>query len=87
MASLFADGSIIDLVLASVLAQAGLLVLLWRRTGRGVPPASLLPMLAAGACLLVGLRLALVGAWWGWIGAAMLAGLVAHLIDLKQRWR
>ncbi len=43
--------------------------------------------LLAGGCLLLALRFALTGAAW-WIVAACLAGsLLAHLLDLKQRWR
>jgi hypothetical protein len=83
----FASGHLLDAVLVAVAAQALALVLWARRTGRGVPPASLLATLTAGACLLVALRTALVGAWWGWTGLALLAALVAHVIDLRLRWR
>jgi len=43
--------------------------------------------LLAGGCLLLALRFALVGGAW-WLVAACLAGsLLAHLLDLRQRWR
>jgi len=43
--------------------------------------------LLAGGCLLLALRFALIAAAW-WMVAACLAGsLVAHVLDLRQRWR
>jgi predicted GNAT superfamily acetyltransferase len=87
MEQAFASGRAIDAVLVLVALQAALLVAWARRTGRGVPPASLLATLAAGGFLLLALRSALVGAWWGWTGLALLAALAAHLIDLRLRWR
>lgn len=86
-AQAFASGRVIDAVLIAVALQAVVLVALARRTGRGVPPASLLATLAAGGFLLLALRSALIGAWWGWTGLALLAALVAHLVDLRLRWR
>lgn len=87
MEQAFASGRLIDAVLVAVAVQAVVLVLWARRTGRGVPPASLLATLAAGGFLLVALRSALSDAWWGWTGLALLAALAAHLIDLRLRWR
>jgi hypothetical protein len=87
MEQAFASGRVIDVVLAAVVIQAVVLVAFARRTGRGVPPASLLATLAAGGFLLVALRFALAGAWWGWIGLALLASLAAHVVDLRLRWR
>ena len=74
----------IDVILALMVAEgAGLLA--WRRwTGRG--PRPILPNLLAGASLLLALRLALDGAAAAWIGVALLAGLAAHLADLRGRW-
>ena len=77
----------IDWILAGMAAEAALLALLYRRTGRGIGPAALLPTLLAGAMLLLGMRLALAGAGWGWVSACLLAGLAGHLGDLRQRWR
>jgi hypothetical protein len=43
--------------------------------------------LLAGGCLLLAVRFALTGGQW-WQGALCLLGsLVAHLLDLRQRWR
>ena len=59
----------------------------FRATGRGVPPRWLAANLAAGGALLVALRLAIGGAWWGWIGLALAGAGLAHAVDMRQRWR
>jgi hypothetical protein len=76
-----------DLILAAVLLEAAAL-LVWRRsTGRGLPAASLIANLAAGACLLLALRLALTGgAAAAWIPACLAVALLAHVADLALRW-
>lgn len=78
---------IVDLILVFVALEAVLLVAWHRRTGGGVAPADLLPNLAAGFCLLAALRVALGGAAWPWIALALLGSLIAHLLDLRRRWR
>jgi hypothetical protein len=87
MLNLFATGRIVDLILAFTAIEAALLVAWHRRSGRGPAPADLLSNLMSGVCLMLALRGALVGAWWGWIAAGLLAALVAHLFDLQRRWR
>lgn len=87
MGALFADGRIVDLVLGLTLLEAVALVAYHRRTGRGVAPADLAGNLLAGVCLLLALRGALAGAWWGWIALCLSGSLVAHLADLRRRWR
>lgn len=87
MSGLFASGRVVDLVLALVAAEAALLAWHRRRTGRGVPVAELLAFLGAGACLLLALRAALVGASWVWVAAALAGAGAAHLVDLRLRWR
>lgn len=76
-----------ELILA--LAALELLGLAWyfRATGRGVPPRGLVANLAAGGALLLALRLAIGGAWWGWIGLSLASAGLAHVLDLRQRWR
>lgn len=87
VSSLFASGRVVDLVLGMMMLEAALLVGYRRRTGRGVRIAELLTFLVAGACLLLALRAALVGASWEWIAAALAGALAAHLADLGLRWR
>jgi hypothetical protein len=84
---LFASGRIVDLILAITVLEGVMLVALYRRTGRGVAPADLLTNLASGLSLMLALRGALVGVWWGWIGLCLAGSLVAHLADLRRRWR
>jgi len=85
MAEAFANGTVVDAVIALLALEA--LLLAWlHRYRRGPAPADLLGNLAAGLFLLLALRAALVGAAWPWIAASLLAALAAHLYDLAQRW-
>ena len=77
----------IDWILAGMGVEAVALAIYHRQSGRGPAGRSILPNIAAGAMLLLGMRAALVGAWWGWVSACLLGGLAAHLADLRQRWR
>ncbi len=85
MAELLLSGRLIDLILALVALEVLLLHLL---RSRGAPPlAALLPNLLAGASLLLALRLALGQASWLWLALALATSLLAHLLDLRQRWQ
>jgi hypothetical protein len=84
---LFASGHIVDLILVLVGLEAILLAIWHRRTGRGVAPSALAANLCSGAALLLAVRAALLGAWWGWVALPLLAALLAHLLDLRGRWR
>jgi hypothetical protein len=84
---LFASGRIIDLILVMILVEGLVLALIHYRTGRGLAPQELIGFLLSGALLLLALRAALVGAWWGWMGLALAGSLVTHLADLAWRWR
>ena len=86
LAELFATGRIVDVILALTIAEAVLLVGYRRWTGGGVPALSIVANLLAGACLLLAVRAALVGAAWYWVASALAASLVAHLADLNLRW-
>jgi hypothetical protein len=86
MRALFASGHIVDIVLALTAAEAIGVVWYARRTGRGPAPAAFLGNLLSGICLMLALRVALVGAWWGWIGLCLVGALAAHLGDLRRRW-
>jgi multisubunit Na+/H+ antiporter MnhF subunit len=87
LAGLFHSGRIVDLILLLVLAEAMLLAWHHHLTGRGPPLRALVPNLLSGAALLVAVRLALVQSEWLWVAAALLLALLAHLADLRQRWR
>jgi hypothetical protein len=76
----------IDLILALIALEGVGLLVLRRVTGRGPSAGALLPNLLAGAALLVAMRLALTGEAPALVGLALLAGLLAHLADLRGRW-
>ena len=78
---------LVDLILVMTALECVALLAYTARTGRGIRAADLLPNLLAGACLILALRLAASGAEWTVVGPCMLASLVAHLADLKRRWR
>ncbi len=86
LAGLFASGRIVDLVLFFVVIEATVLIVLHRKTGRGIANGDLLVSLGAGIALLLALRAALVGLPWPGIAACLVLALVAHLLDLARRW-
>ena len=87
MSALFANGHIVDLILALMLLEAVALMVLRARTGHGLPTSQVLVTLLSGAALMLALRAALVGMNWAVVAACLFAGLVLHLLDLASRWR
>ena len=75
-----ASGRMVDALLALALLEA----VFFLRTGRG---RTLLPNLAAGACLLLALRAALTGAPAALLGLWLALAGVAHGLDVAGRWR
>jgi hypothetical protein len=86
MSALFASGQIINLILALTLAEALIVAVYHRRTGRGPMLGPFLANLLAGVWLLLAVRCALAGAWWGWVAFCLLGSLVAHLAALRRSW-
>jgi len=86
MAELFASGLVLDVILVLVVLEGLLLLGYHRLTGRGPAPADALVNLAAGLCLMVAVRAALVDAGWQWVAFWLFASLIAHFIDLSRRW-
>ncbi len=85
LGDLFESGRIADLIIALTVAEGLVLWLIYATKGWGLRPARLAMMLMPGIFLLLALRLALTGAWWGWIAVMLAAALVAHLGDLALR--
>jgi hypothetical protein len=83
----FESGRIADLILALTVAEGLILWLLHAIRGWGLGPLRIAMLLLPGVFLLLALRLALTGAWWGWIAAMLAAALVAHICDLALRLR
>ncbi len=87
MEDLITSGRIVDVIIALVLIEAAALFIYHRQTGHGPAPEQITPTLLSGLCLMVALRAALTGASWIWIALGLTISLIAHLIDLRQRWR
>ncbi len=87
MIEFFTSGHVVDVILGLMLLEGMALAVYHIKTGRGLTPVDLLGNLLAGTFLLLALRTALVQAWWGWIALCLTAALLAHLADLRRRWR
>ena len=87
MQEMFANGGIIDVILLLMVAEAAVLGLYNRRTGRGLPARQVVTVLMAGGLLMLALQAALTGAAWSSIALFLGLGLLAHLADLAGRWR
>lgn len=87
MGSLIGSGRLVEGILVLTLLEWCALAIYNRRTGRGVAQSDFAANLLSGMFLLVALREALVGAWWGWVAAGLTGALAAHLVDLGRRWR
>lgn len=87
MAELFASGRIIDLILALVVIEGIILAVVHQRWRRGIPLRGVVANLAAGAALMIVVRLALTGAAWPLLALSLFVALLAHIWDLLMRWR
>ena len=81
----------VDAILVLVVLEGIVLTMVFATTGRGVPPATLWPNLAAGFLLALAVRVAIGNgavalAPQGAIAAVLGCALVAHLLDLRSRW-
>lgn len=79
LTAFFASGHAADLVLAVLAVEAALLL----RAGR--PALDVALLLLPGACMMLGLRAALVGASWPWVALPLAASFPVHLADLVRR--
>lgn len=78
---------LIDIVITVTLLEGLALLVYHRRTGRGMSPGEFLPNLAAGLALMLALRAGLGGGGWTAVAAGLLVAGLAHVADLKHRWR
>ena len=81
----------VDAILVLVVLEGIALTMVFRRTARGVAPATLWPNLAAGFLLALAVRVALASGptplgLQATIAAVLGCALVAHLLDLRSRW-
>ncbi len=86
MTEAFATGRVVDAILALMLLELCVLIIVRKKTGRGLPTGRLIVSLAAGAALLLALRAALMGYAWQSVAPWLIVALAAHVLDLKLRW-
>jgi hypothetical protein len=86
MGALFANGRIIDCIFLLIVAEVTILILIRKKTGRGLRPVDLILSLLAGVALLFALRAALLGLAWPIVALFLFVSLLAHLTDLSRRW-
>lgn len=74
------------IVLAALIVEATGLFLLWRTRQKGLKPLEIISFLGAGASFSLALIVVATGQSIAFLGAALIAALVFHLIDMSQRW-
>ncbi len=82
MQALLSSAWIADLMAALIVLEALALAL---RRPRALTAA--LPSLCAGLGLALGLRCALTGAPWPWLGLCLAGAGLAHSLEVMRRWR
>lgn len=87
MEALFADGRIVDYVLAIVAIEAFIVLAYRYRTGHGIAFLPFAVNAASGVCLMICLKTALSGGHWTTIAVFLALSGVAHGADLWMRWR
>jgi hypothetical protein len=87
MSALFAGGWILNWILLGMVAEAGVVWAAQRFGAGGAARGKLLPTIGSGCFVMLAMRLGMGGAWWGFIAAALLGGLVLHVADIAGRWR
>lgn len=83
----FANGRLVDLLIAFTVAEALLLAAHHRLTGRGVRPREVVMNLLSGLCLMAALRCALAASGWPWIAGWLALSGAMHATDIVRRWR
>lgn len=83
----FETGRFVYPVLMVIGLEIGVLIVWHARTRRGLAPVDIVGNLASGALIFVALERAASRAHWGWIAGFSFASFVAHLFDLRRRWR
>ncbi|MDO9383908.1 MAG: hypothetical protein Q7T86_13710 [Hyphomicrobiaceae bacterium] len=87
METLFANGRIVDIVIAFMALEAVALLVGTRWLNGRLGNVDIVLLLVPGLFLLLAMRAAMTDAGWIAIAAWLLAALVAHLADLARRLR
>jgi hypothetical protein len=83
---LFANGAVVDGILAFMVVELIVLILVRKKILPGLRSLELCVSIGAGAALLLALRAALLAQRWPLIGAAFSSALGCHVADLRYRW-
>lgn len=86
MDSLFANGRIVDVVIAFMAVEA-IALLMAQRWGSRLGKLDIVLLLVPGLCLLLAMRAALSGDGWQIMAGWLVAALIAHVGDLARRLR
>ncbi len=78
---------LIEIIIGFTLLEGAALLVYHRRSGKGVAPREFVANLLSGLCLMLALRGALAGSWWGWTVLLLLGSGLAHAGDLWRRWQ
>jgi hypothetical protein len=87
LAAFFVSPHLVDLVLVLTLVEAVALTIFRRFRVGSLRLVGVWLMLLPGVFLMLALRAGLAGAAWPWIPAALVAALITHLLDLRERLR
>lgn len=87
MEAWFADGRVIDAILALMALEGFGLAALRRWKGIGPPYGQIAVFLFSGATLMLALQAAIRDAPWTTIALYLCLAFVAHGVDLALRWR
>ena len=82
MDRLFASPHLVDGLLVVVALEGFVLTFMQRGRRRAIAL-----MLLPGMCLMLAIRAALAGAVWPWVPVALTAAFLAHVADIRERWR
>lgn len=81
------SGSLPRLIAGLVVLEAVFLTLLWRVSGLGIAPRTILGNLISGACLMLAVGASLAKAPWWDVAILLVLSLIAHVADLVLRWQ
>jgi hypothetical protein len=87
MSQFISSGRIIDLVLLLVALEIAVLLLYRPGREKSSSTADVLAHLWAAAGLLSAAHLLIAHSWWVYVGLALSAALIAHILALRARWR
>lgn len=87
MTALLTSGAIFGVILILMIIEACVLIPYYRTTGSGISPIKLICSLLAGGGILLAACAVLLHAPAACIGLSLMLALLAHVADLKFRWR